>query len=31
MTVCPAILKGDDLPDDTPLKIQNSNLPKPMI
>ncbi|CAD8121688.1 unnamed protein product [Paramecium sonneborni] len=31
MTVCPAILKGDDLPNDTPLKVQNSNLPKPMI
>ncbi|CAD8105599.1 unnamed protein product [Paramecium primaurelia] len=31
MTTCPAILKGDDLPDDTPLKVQNSNLPKPII
>ncbi|CAD8104133.1 unnamed protein product [Paramecium primaurelia] len=28
MTACPAILKGDDLPDDTTLKEQNSNLPK---
>lgn len=28
MTICPSILKGDEFPDDTPLKVQNTNLPK---
>jgi len=28
MTACPALLKGDEFPDDTPLKVQNSNVPK---
>ncbi|CAK57383.1 unnamed protein product (macronuclear) [Paramecium tetraurelia] len=28
MTVCPALLKGDDQPDDFPLRTQNANVPK---
>ncbi|CAD8122345.1 unnamed protein product [Paramecium sonneborni] len=28
MTVCPALLKGDDQPDEFPLRAQNSNVPK---
>ncbi|CAD8101174.1 unnamed protein product [Paramecium primaurelia] len=28
MTVCPALLKGDEQPDDFPLRTQNTNLPK---
>ncbi|CAD8112021.1 unnamed protein product [Paramecium sonneborni] len=28
MTVCPALLKGDDQPDDFPLRTQNTNVPK---
>lgn len=29
LTGCPAVLKGDDQPEDIPLKLQNSNLPPP--
>ncbi|CAD8209441.1 unnamed protein product [Paramecium pentaurelia] len=31
MTVCPALLKGDDQPDDFPLRAQNSNVPKVVV